>query len=133
MPTSNRLLANGLRLITEPIAATKAAAIGFWFSGGSRDEQPDEHGFAHFTEHLLFKGTEEKSARELAVFFDRIGGYVNAFTERELVCLHCVVPANHASASLDVLLDMVLHSRFSDEDVAKERGGHRQRDTRGRR
>lgn len=121
MPLTDRLLENGIRLIAEPIAATKAVAIGFWFSCGSRDESEGLFGVTHFIEHMLFKGTERHSAFAIARFFDSIGGYVNAFTEREYLCFYCVVPFNRMTESLDILLDMVFHSVIRDEDVEKER------------
>jgi predicted Zn-dependent peptidase len=121
MPINNRSLDNGIRLITEPIASTKAAAIGFWFSCGSRDERNGERGVTHFIEHMLFKGTPTRSSFDIALFFDRIGGYVNAFTEREHMCLYCVVPLRSVSASLSILADMLLHSLFDDEEIRKER------------
>jgi len=121
MPPIDRILPNGIRFLAEPVAATKAAAIGFWFSRGSRDEGPQSHGITHFIEHLLFKGTSDRSARELALFFDRIGGYVNAFTERELVCVYCAVPAIHAVPAVDIVMSMLRDSVFSTVDIEKER------------
>jgi Predicted Zn-dependent peptidases len=121
MPINNRVLENGIRLITEPIAATEAVAIGFWFPRGSRDERPGEEGITHFVEHMLFKGTTNLSAYDLARFFDRIGGYFNAFTERETLCVHCLVPRQHALGSIDILSRMVYDSRMDDDDVERER------------
>jgi predicted Zn-dependent peptidase len=121
MPINNRVLENGIRLITEPIAATEAVAIGFWFPRGSRDESAGEEGITHFVEHMLFKGTADLSAYELARFFDRIGGYFNAFTEREMLCVHCLVPSQHALASVDVLSRMIYDSCMADEDIERER------------
>ncbi len=121
MPLTERTLPNGITLITEPIAATKAVAIGFWFRMGSRDEREGEWGITHFIEHLLFKGTTKLSASEIARFFDRVGGYVNAFTERETMCLHCVVPADYALQALSVLSDMVWDSAPKDDDIEHER------------
>lgn len=121
MPITDRLLPNGIRLVTEPIAASNSAAIGFWFPAGSRDELPGQGGITHFIEHLLFKGTPGLSAAELARFFDRIGGYVNAFTERELVCLMCVVPPSNVPDAVGVMMDMITSSVFSDQDIENER------------
>ncbi len=121
MPITDRLLPNGIRLVTEPIAAANSAAIGFWFPAGSRDERAGEGGITHFIEHLIFKGTPKMSAAELARFFDRIGGYVNAFTERELVCLMCVVPPSNALEAIAVMMDMVESSAFTDQDIENER------------
>lgn len=121
MPLTERVLPNGIRLITEPIATTKAVAIGFWFRMGSRDERSGEAGITHFAEHLLFKGTATRSARDISRFFDRAGGYANAFTEREVTCLHCLVPAAYAIEALTVLADMAWFSTPSDGDIELER------------
>jgi len=121
MPPTDRILPNGIHFLAEPIAATKAAAIGFWFSRGSRDEGPDSRGITHFIEHMLFKGTGVRSARDIARFFDRIGGYVNAFTERELMCVYCLVPAVHALPAAETILSMLTDSIFSTDDIEKER------------
>ena len=121
MPLTERFLSNGIRLITEPIAATKAAAIGFWFKKGSRDEGAGQFGMTHFLEHMLFKGTHDLSASSLARFFDRIGGYVNAFTEREAVCVFCVVPAMYALDAMGILCRMIWDSVMRDEDIERER------------
>jgi predicted Zn-dependent peptidase len=121
MPLTERVLPNGIRLITEPIATTKAVAIGFWFRMGSRDERSGEAGITHFAEHLLFKGTASRSASDISRFFDRAGGYANAFTEREITCLHCLVPAHYAVEALSVLADMAWSSTPTDGDIELER------------
>ena len=121
MPLTERFLSNGISLITEPIAATKAAAIGFWFKKGSRDEGAGQFGMTHFLEHMLFKGTQDLSASSLARFFDRIGGYVNAFTERETVCVFCVVPAMHALDAMGILCRMIWESVMRDDEIERER------------
>jgi len=121
MPINNRVLDNGIRLISEPIASTKAAAIGFWFSCGSRDERDGEYGVTHFIEHMVFKGTVRHSTFEIARYFDRIGGYVNAFTEREHVCIHCLVPSYAAAEATALIADMVFNSAMADEDIERER------------
>lgn len=113
--------ANGITLIAEPIEAVRTAAIGFWFNCGSRYEKEGHRGVSHFAEHMLFKGTESRSAFDIAAAFDRMGGYANAFTEREQVCLYCVVPAVHAEAALDILCDMSEHSVFPDAEIERER------------
>ena len=121
MPINNCVLSNGIRLITEPIAATKAVAIGFWFPFGSRDEGSGEFGITHYVEHLLFKGNDNHSAFDIARFFDRIGGYVNAFTEREMVCVHCLIPGMYTDETLDVLIRMIWNASFKKNDIEIER------------
>lgn len=121
--TKKRLLQNNIMLLTEPVAGVKTAAIGFWFSIGSRREQPGEFGITHFTEHLLFKGTATKNTHDIACTFDRIGGYVNAFTEREDVCVYCIIPAQKAAvqSALRTLCDMAYGAVFPPDEFERER------------
>jgi predicted Zn-dependent peptidase len=121
MPITDRLLSNGFRFVAEPIATTNTVAIGFWFSGGSRDESESEAGVTHFIEHLLFKGTASRSAYDIARFFDRTGGYCNAFTDRDLVCLYCAVPSAFAEEATRVLIDMVDNPLLAEGDIERER------------
>jgi predicted Zn-dependent peptidase len=114
-------LQNKAVLITEPIASAKTVAIGFWFSVGSRYESSGNQGISHFVEHMLFKGTSNKSAFEIAVEFDKIGGYINAFTEREQMCVYCVVPCFYAKQALSVISQMIYDSTFLPSEVEKER------------
>lgn len=121
MSVFTQILPNQVILITEPVAEAKTAAIGFWFDVGSRHEGQDCRGITHFVEHMLFKGTTTKSAFDIAVSFDRIGGYLNAFTERENMCLHCVVPGLHISTAMEVICDMVQNSTFEELELERER------------
>lgn len=121
MSIVKKLLSNNTVLITEPIATVKTAAIGFWFSVGSRYESDDLRGISHFVEHMIFKGTPTRSAYDIACAFDKIGGYVNAYTEREQVCVQCVVPSVYADYALEILCDMTQNSIFDNEQVEKER------------
>ena len=121
MPTIDRTLSNGIRLVMEPIAASNSAAIGFWFPIGSRDEPDGYHGVTHFLEHLIFKGTSSHTSREIALFFDRVGGYINAFTERELMCIMCVVPANIVVEATEIIGEMVYSSLLDSVDIETER------------
>ena len=120
-PVFKRRFSNGVTLIAEPIEAVRTVAIGFWFSCGSRYEQKGRRGISHFAEHMLFKGTKSRSAFDIASAFDRMGGYANAFTEREQVCLYCVIPSFYAEDALDILCDMAEHSVFSSEETERER------------
>jgi len=105
----------------EPVATSNSVAIGFWFPVGSRDEQDGFNGATHFLEHLLFKGTSTKTSRDIALFFDRIGGYINAFTEREAMCVMCVVPAVMAEQAIDVIIEMIYESALTTDDIDTER------------
>ena len=118
---TTQILSNNVVLITEPVATVKTAAVGFWFPVGSRYEGKDQRGASHFVEHMIFKGTHSRSSFDIALAFDRIGGYLNAFTDRENLCLHCVVPENHLAKALEVLVDMCSNSRFDEKELERER------------
>ncbi len=121
MPISQQILQNKAVLITEPIASSKTVAIGFWFSVGSRYESEGNQGITHFVEHMLFKGTSTRSAFQIACEFDKIGGYINAFTEREQMCVYCVVPCFYAIKALSIISEMIYDSTFNPNEVEKER------------
>ena len=114
-------LANGVRIVTEPIPYVRSAAIGVWIGTGSRHERAAENGSAHFIEHMLFKGTDTYTAAELAGVMDGIGGQINAFTTRENTCFYARVLDTHLDTASELLADMLLHSKFAPEDVESER------------
>jgi predicted Zn-dependent peptidase len=116
-----RPLSGGATAILEPIAGTRTFSIGFWFPFGSRHESPKERGFTHFIEHMLFKGTARRSAADIARTVDRLGGYLNAFTERESVCFYCTLPGDCASTAIDVLIDMIFSSTIREGEFEKEK------------
>ncbi len=118
-----QLLKNNIMLITQKMPEHRIASIGFWFSVGSRNENTGEYGITHFIEHLLFKGTSEKSARELSLFFDKAGGYVNAYTDRENVCVYCTIPAfgSNVRNAIHTLCDMSCNALFPEAELQKER------------
>ena len=113
--------ASGIRVITETMPAVRSAAIGMWIGVGSRDEAPDEHGCSHFLEHLLFKGTEHRSARRIAEELDAVGGEMNAFTSRELTCFYARVLDHDLPLATDVLADMLVAATNAADDVEAER------------
>ena len=115
-------LPNGARLLTEEIPGVRSAALGFFVGVGSRHEQAGENGAAHFIEHMLFKGTQRRSTAQLARDMDAIGGQVNAYTTKEHTCFYARSLDAHLDRSLDILSDMLFHSRFAQEDVEMERG-----------
>ena len=121
MSVTTQILDNNVLLITEPVEGVKTASIGFWFRTGSRFESAETRGVTHFVEHMLFKGTKTRSPFDIAVSFDRIGGYINAFTERENMCVHCVVPSAHVETALEVMCDMTQNSVFASEELERER------------
>jgi predicted Zn-dependent peptidase len=114
-------LPNGVRIVYETIPYVRSASVGIWVNTGSRDEAPNENGAAHFIEHMVFKGTETRSAQELALTMDRMGGQVNAFTTKEHTCFHGRVLDTQIRQLGDVLCDMLLSSKFDENDVNNER------------
>ena len=115
-------LPNGVRLVTEAMDTVRSAALGIWVGGGSREETPEESGAAHFIEHMLFKGTQRRTAQDIARETDAIGGQMNAFTTKECTCFYGRVLDDHLPQALDILFDMVYCSSFAQEAVETERG-----------
>ena len=115
-------LPNGVRIVTEKIDTVRSAALGIWVGGGSRQEAPSESGAAHFIEHMLFKGTQRRSAQDIARETDAIGGQMNAFTTKECTCFYGRVLDDHLPKALDILWDMVYCSTFTQAAVETERG-----------
>lgn len=112
---------NGVRIVLENIPTVRSAAIGVWIKTGSRNESPELNGVSHFLEHMFFKGTTKRNAREIAESFDSIGGQVNAFTSKEYTCYYAKVMDNHASYALEILADMFFNSTFDGEELKKEK------------
>lgn len=114
-------LDNGLRILSESIPYMSSVSIGFFVGTGSRSESLPEQGVSHFIEHLMFKGTDKRSARDIAEEVDDVGGQLNAATDRENTCYYIKVLPEHLGLGLDILSDMLLHSKFAEADVEKER------------
>src|SRR6185369_6120103 len=102
-------LANGIRVITQTIPHAYSVSLGIWVASGSRQELPEYNGVAHFIEHLLFKGTERRSALAIAREIDSIGGVLNAFTGREFVCYYAKVLEEFLPKAVDLLADIFLN------------------------
>ncbi len=115
------ILENGIKVITEQISYLKSVSIGVWAINGSRDEQPEENGISHFIEHLLFKGTERRTAFDIAKEIDSVGGTLNAFTGREYTCFYAKVIDRNLPLAIDLLSDIFLHPLLEPTDVEKER------------
>ncbi|ANS74047.1 zinc protease [Paenibacillus yonginensis] len=114
-------LNNGLRVVMEKIPTFRSVSFGIWVKTGSRNEKIEENGISHFIEHMLFKGTERFSAKDIAEQFDAIGGNVNAFTSKEYTCYYFKVLDQHLEIAMDVLADMFFHSQFDEEELRKEK------------
>lgn len=115
------VLPNGLRVVLEKIPTCRSVSFGIWVKTGSRNEETERNGISHFIEHMLFKGTDRYSAKDIAELFDGIGGNVNAFTTKEYTCYYVKVLDEHLPLAMDVLADMYFHSRFDKEELEKER------------
>lgn len=114
-------LSNGLVVITETMKHVRSVSVGIWVRNGSRREEPPENGIAHFLEHMVFKGTERRSAEDIAREMDSVGGMLDAFTSKEQICFNAKVLDEHLPIAFDVLADMVQRPKFDSEDVKKER------------
>lgn len=115
-------LDNGLKLVGEKIDHSRSVSVGFWVATGSCNEQKPINGISHFIEHMLFKGTEKRSARDLSVQMDAVGGQLNAFTSKECTCYYAQVTDEHVDLALDILTDMLLNSKLDPEEIEKEKG-----------
>ena len=115
-------LPNGLLVITEQMPHVRSISMGVWVNSGSRDEAPAVNGISHFVEHMVFKGTTTRSAKEFAREVDAIGGNLDAFTGKETICFNIRVLDENVEPALDLLTDLVLHPTFTPEDLAREQG-----------
>ncbi len=115
-------LPNGLVVITEPMTHVRSVSVGIWVRTGSRCETTSLNGITHFIEHMLFKGTERRSAEQIAREVDSVGGMLDAFTGKEMICFNTKVLDEHLPLAFDVLADLALRPRFAPEDIEKEKG-----------
>ena len=120
-PVRRTVLPGGLRVLTEAMPAVRSASVGVWIGVGSRDETAGLSGASHFLEHLLFKGTDSRSALDISVALDEVGGEFNAFTAKEYTCFHAHVLDEDLPLAVDVLGDMVTSSTLHSDDVEAER------------
>ncbi len=115
-------LTNGVRVVTESMPGLKSAALGVWVAAGGRHERPEQNGIAHFLEHMAFKGTKRRSALEIAEAIEDVGGYINAYTSREVTAYYARVLADDVPLALDVISDIVLNPVFDPREIEVERG-----------
>jgi predicted Zn-dependent peptidase len=115
-------LPNGLTVITESMPGLASTALGVWVQAGARHERETENGIAHFLEHMAFKGTATRSALEIAERIEDVGGYLNAYTSREMTAYYARVLAEDAGLALDLIADILLNPVFSDDEISVERG-----------
>src|SRR5437764_6644698 len=114
-------LSNGLTVATAEMPHMTSVSVGLWIGIGSRYEPAELNGVCHFIEHLLFKGTKKRTAKEISEAVEGIGGYLNAFTSEEATCFHARAGAERFGDLLEVLMDMFLDSQFDPVEIDKER------------
>lgn len=114
-------LQNGIRVYAENVPYAESVSLGVWVGNGSRHETAEENGMSHFIEHMVFKGTETKSAKDIALMMDSVGGHLNAFTTRECTCFYAKTLSEHTEVAMDILSDMVFCPKLSEEDMELER------------
>ncbi len=121
LPITRDVLDSGIRLLTERMPHVRSVAIGVWLTRGSRHEPAERAGIAHFVEHMLFKGTDTRSAEDIAKAIDSIGGQLDAFTSKEYAGYYIKVLDEHLPLAVDILSDLVLHPRFAADDIDREK------------
>ena len=115
-------LENGIPVVMEQVKDVRSVALGVWVKVGSRNELPEKNGISHFLEHMFFKGTQKRSARDIAVDTDSMGGDLNAFTSRESTTFYIKVLDEYFDKGIELLSDIFIHSTFPEEDIEKEKG-----------
>ncbi len=115
------VLDSGITVMSEPIDSVRSVALGIWFAVGSRDESSDEAGMSHFMEHMMFKGTPTRSAKDISEQFDRIGAELNAFTSKEYTCYYARFVDEHLPTAFEILSDMVVSATLDDDSCNSER------------
>ena len=121
MVSNKTILDNGIRVITEEIGHVRSVSIGAWVEGGSRHESGLTNGAAHFIEHMLFKGTERRSAFDIASAIDSVGGVMNAATGKEQTSFYIKIPDYHLGLAVDLLADIFTGSRFDETEIGREK------------
>lgn len=117
----NRTLDNGVRVVMEKLPFIKSVSVGIWVKAGSIDEKPENYGISHLIEHMMFKGTDKRTARQIAEDVDRIGGNMNAFTGKEATCYYIKTLESNVDRACEILIDMFMNSKFDNEELAKEK------------
>ncbi|SMX37069.1 M16 family metallopeptidase [Octadecabacter ascidiaceicola] len=122
MTVQQHTLSNGFRIVTEHMPGLQSASIGIWVTAGGRHERADQNGVAHFLEHMAFKGTERRTALQIAETIEDVGGYINAYTSREMTAYYARVLENDVPLALDVIADILLNPVFDQSEIEVERG-----------
>lgn len=122
MTVQHHKLANGFRIVTEHMPGLQSASIGIWVTAGGRHERAEQNGIAHFLEHMAFKGTKRRNALQIAEAIEDVGGYINAYTSREVTAYYARVLAGDVPLAMDVISDIVLNPVFDASEIEIERG-----------
>lgn len=122
MTVNTHTLANGFRIVTEHMPSLRSASIGIWITAGGRHERAEQNGIAHFLEHMAFKGTKTRSALQIAEEIEDVGGYINAYTSREMTAYYARVLEDDIALGLDLIADILLNPVFDDREIEVERG-----------
>lgn len=115
-------LKNGLRVVTEYIDHVNSISVGVMVQNGSRNEDLSQNGISHFIEHMFFKGTEKRSSKDIVQQIENVGGQINAYTSKEATCYYIKTLNTHLELSIEILADMIINSKFDDEEIEKEQG-----------
>jgi len=119
--TARTVLPNGVRIFTQSVPGAESVSLGIWVTTGSKHESAGWHGATHFLEHMLFKGTESRTSRDIAQAIDRVGGQLNGFTDREFTCFYAWLRGAHVGLGADLLCDMLTHSRLAPIELEREK------------
>ena len=122
IPSNKTILENGIKILSYSTPTVRSISLGIWIGVGSQNEENSNSGISHFIEHMVFKGTKNRSAYEIANSLESIGGYLNAFTSKEHTCYYARFLNSHLPIAFDVLADLVLNPTFDSEEIEKEKG-----------
>jgi predicted Zn-dependent peptidase len=114
------ILPNGLRILTDPMETVETVSLGVWVNAGTRNETPDVNGVSHLLEHMAFKGTERRTARDIAEEMDAVGGHLNAYTSREQTAYYAKILKDDSALAVDIISDILQHSVIDAEELARE-------------
>ena len=118
---TSTLLPNGVRILTEQMPGIRSVSLGVWVNAGSRNDPPKDRGIAHFTEHMLFKGTPRRTAQQIAKEIDALGGHLNAQTSKEYTIYYTKVLDEHRFKAADIVFDLFLNAEINPDDLEKEK------------
>ena len=121
MTVRSETLPNGMRVVTHRMDTVETVSLGVWVHVGTRHERPEVNGVSHLLEHMAFKGTERRSARRIAEEIEAVGGYLNAYTSRELTAYTATVLKEDVALAVDIVADILQHSVFDETELARER------------